>query len=391
MKFESSHFFASVTLAFPPSSHQNPRARPRLQPMNSHAPSDGAVLGTALTTLFGIRYPILLAGMNVSTPRMAAAVSAAGGLGVIGGLMLTPKMLRANLEELKGLLRPGDKFGVDLLLPQVGGGARATNYDYTKGKLGELVDLVIEFKASLFVSAVGVPPNWVVEKLHANGIVVANMVGSPRHVPKALDAGVDVLIAQGSEAGGHTGDVATFVLVPQIVDLARWHTSPLTGQPVLVVAAGGIFDGRGLAASLCLGAQGVWVGTRFLASTESGAPQRHVDAVLRTASEGTIRTPIYTGRPARFMRDAYNTKWDVERRVEMEDLLRRGIIPFSADADRAEEAGEPLQPWEFAALAMGQACGAITSIKTSKEICDGMAAQAAEILANAAGARGGRL
>ena len=124
---------------------------------------------------------------------------------------------------------PAAPFGVDLLLPAVGGNARATNYDYTKGQLGQLIDVVIEEKARLFVTAVGVPPSWVVEKLHENGILVMNMVGSPKHCKKALDVGVDGVVAQGSEAGGHTGDVATFPLIPQCVDLVAGRTSTLTG------------------------------------------------------------------------------------------------------------------------------------------------------------------
>lgn len=114
----------------------------------------------------------MLAGMNVAAgPKLAAAVTNAGGLGVIGGVGYTPEMLREQVSELKSFLN--DKkapFGVDLLLPQVGGGARATNYDYTKGKLDELVDVVIESGAALFVSAVGVPPKHVVERLHKAGI-----------------------------------------------------------------------------------------------------------------------------------------------------------------------------------------------------------------------------
>lgn len=114
----------------------------------------------------------MLAGMNVAAgPKLAAAVTNAGGLGVIGGVGYTPDMLREQVAELKSFLN--DKkapFGVDLLLPQVGGSARATNYDYTKGKLNELVDVVIESGAALFVSAVGIPPKHVVERLHKAGI-----------------------------------------------------------------------------------------------------------------------------------------------------------------------------------------------------------------------------
>ena len=151
--------------------------------------------------------------MNVSGAELAAAVSNAGGLGVIGGFGYTPKMLRREIQELKTLLRdPSLPFGVDLLIPQVGGNARKTNHDYTGGQLEQLIDIIIEEKATLFVCAVGVPPKWAVEKLHAHGIYVMNMCGHPKHALKALDTGADLLCAQGGEGGGHTGEISTLVL-----------------------------------------------------------------------------------------------------------------------------------------------------------------------------------
>merc|ERR1712187_828410 len=112
-----------------------------------------------------------------------------------------------------------------------------------------------------------------VDKLPAAGIPVMNMIGHPKHVAKALAAGVDIICAQGGEGGGHTGEVATSILIPMVVDLVQGKTSPLTGKQVPVVAAGGIYDARGLAMALSLGADGVWVGTRFVASVEGGAPK----------------------------------------------------------------------------------------------------------------------
>lgn len=104
------------------------------------------------------------------------------------------------------------------------------------------------------------------------------MVGHPKHVPRALSVGVDIIIAQGGEGGGHTGDIPTSLLIPACVDAVKGKTSPLTGKPVTVLAAGGIYDGRGLASALVYGASGVWVGTRFVASVEAGAPKAHKQA-----------------------------------------------------------------------------------------------------------------
>lgn len=167
-------------------------------------------LRTPICDLLGIEYPIILAGMaRTSSGPLAAAVSNAGGLGVIGGLGYTPDQLRAIIHDIKSNL--ADKnlpFGVDLALPQVGGSARKTNHDYTHGQLDELISVTIEEKAKLFVSAVGVPPERVIKRLHDAGILVMNMIGHPKHAHKALKAGVDIVCAQGGEGGGHTGDVS---------------------------------------------------------------------------------------------------------------------------------------------------------------------------------------
>ena len=216
---------------------------------------------TPLAKWLGIKHPIILAGMaRTSGGSLAAAVSNAGGCGVVGGLGYTPNQLQEILTELKSRLDSPDlPFGVDLALPQVGGSARKTNHDYTRGQLDELIEVTIRNKARLFVSAVGVPPVHVIKRLHEAGILVMNMVGHPKHAHKALKAGVDIVCAQGGEGGGHTGDIANSILIPACVDVARQYKSPLTGQTAIVVAAGGIKDGRGLASSLMQGAQGVWV------------------------------------------------------------------------------------------------------------------------------------
>lgn len=291
---------------------------------------------TPITDLFGINHPILLAGMNVAAgPKLAAAVTNAGGMGVLGGINYTPEMLRDQIDELKSHLNDKNApFGVDLLLPQVGGNARKTNYDYTKGKLDQLVDIIIESGAKLFVSAVGVPPKHIVDKLHKNGILYMNMIGHPKHVKKCVDIGVDIICAQGGEGGGHTGDVATTILIPAVVEACKGHKSPLTGKPVQVIAAGGIHNGQLLAAALMMGAAGVWVGTRFVLSEEAGAPESHKEAVRTASFDDTIRTVIFTGRPMRVRKNPYIVNWQEERSQEIKELTSRGKIPYEADLDK---------------------------------------------------------
>jgi len=346
---------------------------------------------TPLTALLGIKHPIFLAGMNVAAgPELAAAVTNAGGIGVIGGVGYSPKFLQQQIDDLKaGLDDKGAPFGVDLLLPKVGDGARATNKDYTGGKLGELIDIICGSGAKLFVCAVGVPPRWAVDKLHAANILVMNMVGAPKHVPKALGAGVDLICAQGGEGGGHTGDVPTSILIPACVDLCRGRTSPMSGEPVAVVAAGGIYDGRGLAMALALGAQGVWVGTRFVASKEAGAPPRHQQAVLECGYHDTVRTVIYTGRPMRVRRNAYNADWEDNRAGEIKTLTAAGKLPIMDDLSKQVEEGKEFstkERMELMPLLMGKVAGAITEVLPAAVIMADMVDGAADVLRGAAGA-----
>lgn len=342
---------------------------------------------TPLCDMFGIKYPIMLAGMNKAAgSKLAAAVTNAGGLGVFGGVNYTPKMLRRRIKQIKKLLVNKDApFGVDLLLPKVGKGARATNHDYTSGKLDELIDIIIEEKAKLFVSAVGVPPKRVVDRLHAAGIPVMNMIGAPKHVKYALEAGCDIICAQGGEGGGHTGDVATSILIPHVVDMCKGHKSPLTGKPVHVVAAGGIYDGRGLAMALSLGAEAVWVGTRFVMSKEAGASKEHQKAIETASVHDSMRTLVYTGRPLRVKKNFYITDWENNRKKEMGRLLAQGKIPYKADLEQLsskKSKGEKVGPLQkglnpqmmtqlFPHL-IGQVAGVLNDIQPAKQIIDEM-------------------
>ncbi|KAI0255973.1 2-nitropropane dioxygenase [Lactifluus subvellereus] len=336
-----------------------------------------SVISTPITELFGIKHPILLAGMNVAAgPELAAAVTNAGGLGVIGGVGYTPKILRQQIKSLKKELKnPDAPFGVDLLLPQLGGSARKTNHDYTHGHLSELIDVITEEKARLFVSAVGVPPKEVIDKLHQAGILVMNMIGHPKHVKKALDVGVDLICAQAGEGGGHTGDISASILIPAVVDAVKGRTSPFTGQPIWVVGAGAVYDGRGLAANLVYGAQAVWVGTRFVASEEAGATKAHKEAVLAADHGDVVRTLIYTGRPLRVRRTPYVDDWEVNRQAEIKELTSKGIIP-----NQHEVAKHPEKSVKAVTFMMGNVAALVNDILPAQTIVDNMVSDAAKIL-----------
>ncbi|KAJ2891164.1 hypothetical protein MKZ38_000781 [Zalerion maritima] len=340
---------------------------------------------TPITDLFGIKHPVLLAGMNVAAgPKLAAAVTNAGGLGVIGGVGYTPNMLREQVAEIKShLVDKNAPFGIDLLLPQVGGNARKTNYDYTKGKLNELVDIVIESGAKLFVSAVGVPPKAVIDKLHGAGILYMNMIGHPKHAKKCLELGVDIICAQGGEGGGHTGDVPTTILIPAVVDMCKKYKSPLTGKPVQVIAAGGIHNGQLLAASLMMGASAVWVGTRFVLTKEAGAPKAHKEAVQTAGFDDNIRTIIFTGRPMRVRKNSYIENWENERQAEMKELTSKGVIPYEADLDKVMSGGDAPEGADagedvdlddaldkFRPFLMGKCAAVVNEEKSAKEVVD---------------------
>jgi len=336
-----------------------------------------SVISTPITKLFGIKHPILLAGMNVAAgPELAAAVTNAGGLGVIGGVGYTPNVLRQQIKALKEDLRdPNAPFGVDLLLAQVGGSARKTNHDYTRGQLPELINVIIEEKARLFVSAVGVPPREVVDKLHNAGILIMNMIGHPKHVKKALDVGVDLICAQGGEGGGHTGDISASILIPAVVDAVKGHTSPLTGQPIWVIGAGAVYDGRGLAANLVYGAQAVWVGTRFVASAEAGATRAHKAALLSADHGDVARTVIYTGRPLRVRRTPYVDDWEHNRQAEIKELTAKGIIPNEHEVDK-----HPEKSIQAVTFLMGDVAALIKDVLPARTIVDNMVNDAAKIL-----------
>ena len=297
---------------------------------------------TELTKQLNIQHPIMLAGMGrTSGAPLAAAVSNAGGLGVIGGVGYTNAQLKEMIDELKaGLKEPNLPFGVDLLIPQVGGTARKTNIDYTKGHLDDLIETIISGGAKVFVSAVGVAPKKVIDRLHEADVLYMQMIGHPKHVHKACAVGADIICAQGGEAGGHTGDIAFSILIPACADICKKYTSPLTGKPVKLVAAGGVNDGRSLAAALMLGAEAVWIGTRFVTARESGASDFAKKGIIDAGFDSAVKSVVWSGRPLRAMSNAYIADWEQNRQAEIKKLTEEGIVPLEHELDRLQSEGK---------------------------------------------------
>ena len=310
---------------------------------------------TPLCDMLGIKYPIMLAGMGgVSYGELAAAVSEAGGFGTLG---MAGRSLDQIKHEMKVVRDNTDKpFGVDLLaaVPE---------------SLERTADIIIEGGAKAFISGLGVPPPHLTKKFHDAGLKVMNVNGAVKHAISAERGGLDAVVAQGTEAGGHTGRIAGMALIPQIVDAVK----------IPVIAAGSIVDGRGLAAALALGAQGVWMGTRFIASTEAHAGALYKQVILDATDEDTIITRSYSGKPMRVFKNEWVADW--EKRPQ-------DIKPFPAQSMLSSQAGvmggiggqiEGLSR-ERSAFAMGQGAGAITEVKSSREIIEEIMAEAEEVI-----------
>jgi NAD(P)H-dependent flavin oxidoreductase YrpB (nitropropane dioxygenase family) len=201
------------------------------------------------------------------------------------------------------------------------------------------------------------------------------MIGHPKHVKKALDVGVDLVCAQAGEGGGHTGEISASILLPAVVDAVKGYTSPLTGQPIWVVGAGAVYDGRGLAANLVYGAQAVWVGTRFVASTEAGATRAHKEAVLSADHGDVVRTLIYSGRPLRVRRTPYVDDWEQNRQAEIRELTAKGIIPNQHEVERYPE-----KSVKAVTFMMGNVAALVNDVLPAQSIVDNMVNDAAEIL-----------
>ncbi|HWP66305.1 MAG TPA: nitronate monooxygenase [Candidatus Limnocylindria bacterium] len=319
--------------------------------MSASGASSKRALHTPICDLFGIEHPVLLAGMGgVSMAPLVAAVSNAGGLGVIGAAALSPDGLRAEIRKTKALTaRP---FAVDLLAP-----------------LPEMIEpylpIMFDEGVPIFVAGLAVPEQHVGEmKRHGMKIVV--MCGKVQHAVHAERAGADAVAAQGTEAGGHTGEIGTMALVPQVVDAVK----------IPVLAAGGIVDGRGLIAALALGAQGVVVGTRFIATPEASAAVEYREALVRARQEDTVRTRCYSGKPLRALKNPYIADWErdpsrIKRFPEQLVLSsQRNVMGYF------EEHADPSRT----CFPAGQGVGAFREIKPAGEVLREIVVQAERIL-----------
>ena len=314
-------------------------------------------LHTPLCDLLRVEHPIMLAGMGgVSYADLVAAVSNAGGYGVLGMAGRTPDFIREEMRKVRKLTdRP---FGVDLLAA-------------SPESLTASVEVIINEGASAFVAGLGIPMP-IMAQLKAAGLKVMVVCGAVKHAVKAEQAGCDAVICQGGEGGGHTGLVGTMPLVAQVVERVK----------IPVVAAGGLYDGRGLAAALTLGACGVWMGTRFIASTEAHAGALYHEAILAAADEDTVRTRCYSGKPMRVSKNPYVADWEG----------RPGDIqPFPQQAMLSHQAGvmggiggqiDGLDP-DRSCFAMGQSAGGVTDVRPAGDIVRSLISEAEAALSRA--------
>ncbi|MEI7622261.1 MAG: nitronate monooxygenase [Actinomycetes bacterium] len=311
---------------------------------------------TRLTELLEIEHPVMLAGMGgVSYHELVAAVSEAGGFGCMGASTMN---LDRMIDQMQHVRAATDKpFGVDLLTA-------------APGDMPAQVQAIIDNGGRVFVAGLGVPRD-VVALCHDNNVLVASMCGKVRHATAAVAAGCDLVIAQGTEAGGHTGTIATMALVPQVVDAVDGR--------VPVVAAGGLFDGRGLAAALSLGAEGVWMGTRFIATPEAWGTPGYKERLLSMSEDDTVVSKGFTGKTCRVARNDYTQYWE-EHASELESFpaqfirsMNDGANHLGAGPDTEVDPSREFWP-------AGQGVGAIEELIPAGDLVRSIVAEAEAVI-----------
>ena len=331
------------------------------------------------------------------------AVSEAGGMGVLGGSGFTVEGLKEAIREIKaGTKKP---YGVDLLLPQkldVGGGLGQkgpkelplsavlksiprphqdwikkvkeelqvpdveiiVKLDTTTMRPQEAIQVCIDERVPLFCAGLG-NPGFMVPQAHAVGMKVLGITGNSKNARRMAQSGIDLLVAQGHEGGGHTGRIGTMALLPQAIDAAA---------PVPVIAAGGIGDGRGLAASLAMGCIGVWVGTRFLATDEGGALPVNKKRILDSTDEDTRVSRAYTGKTLRASYNKFHDLWD-NSGLEPLPFPTQVLISSALLASFVEGKKD-----DYVGGLAGQVSGLIREIKPARRVLEEMVEEAADIL-----------
>lgn len=301
-----------------------------------------------LCALLGIRYPILQGGMaHVARSPLVAAVSAAGGLGILGSGGMPPEVLA---EEISLVRRATDRpFGVNLML--------------LDPRIEEQVEVVVRERVPVVTTGAGNPGRFI-DRLKSAGARVLAVVPATALARRVERSGVDAIIAEGTESGGHVGEVTTLVLVPQVVDAVR----------VPVVAAGGIADGRGLAAAIVLGASGVQMGTRFLASVEAPVHPRYKEAVVRATDRSTVVTGRSLGAPVRAIENAMCREFI---RLEKEGVPREEVEKMAVGGLRRAVCDGDV---ETGSLMAGQIAGLVSAIEPVAVILERMMAEARALL-----------
>jgi NAD(P)H-dependent flavin oxidoreductase YrpB (nitropropane dioxygenase family) len=372
---------------------------------------------TAITEMLGIEHPLLAFSHS---ERVVVAVSRAGGLGVLGAAQLTADELERKLAWLEGELG-ATPFGVDLLLPgnyeaaQDGGLDRGElvaqvpmehrrfvadlleeygvpeleeghtfgdhvdgrglpvtgNHTYTARDTAPLLEVCLASPMRLFANALGVAPPDVIEAFHERDVLVAGLAGTPRHGVKHREGGTDIVIAQGYEAGGHTGDIGSMVLIPDMVDA-------VDGLPVR--AAGGIASGRQMAAAMVLGASGVWTGSVWLTTEEAETTPAVRDKFVRARTSDTVRSRASTGRPARQLRSDWTEAWE-NGALEPLAMPLQGILAAEpwVRISRAAESGEG-RANELLTYFVGQVVGRLDAVRPAAEVVDEIVGDCAAIL-----------